>query len=615
MKKSTICKAIAMATALGGLGGGLYAPITGAVNLPANSLGEVLIFPYYTTRAGYQTTLSILNTDEENLVAVKLRFYEGFNSRDVLDFNVLLSPGDVFSGSVEERAGVGPVFRRAENDTTCTVPNMPFGNTTANPKVSSGFLTLKAAAYSGNALMPDNSQRANTDGGPTSVDRAREGYVVAIVLGHMPVPTAFPAPVLAAGTPARILTDTVHYVTTNAQYTGKQGVNTEAECVAAQNLFTQAAVRGIAPLFGEPINAIRGNYTLLNVGRGTSVGGNAVALANFATITPIAGQDTITVTQASEPSGIGVGPRPACTVLFTDKFGYGAAPVAWDPNANFAACPNLIGSQVPYWFLEPSLNDAYPVFSLNIDNVVGGTGVGVFGFGSTYGFQAVSELLRARSIVNEWSVNPDLGVQSAWVITHPTKGFFVDRDKFDSPQAAVNTLRFPGTLGPASIPPIAVGGAMAPFAQNFSGANPPATGGRSCNQVGYRLYNRDEVDSSPSQTGVIESPSNPQPNLSLCYETNVIPFDEGNAVFSSVLLPTEISNIYASIETVKNADPTMLKPFGWMRLDLDTDPAATAGRTTLRGPGLPAVGFMLRQRVIPGTSDTYSDISDHSVRR
>ena len=156
---------------------------------------------------------------------------------------------------------------------------------------------------------------------------------------------------------------------------------------------------------------------------------------------------------------------------------------------------------------------------------------------------------------------------------------------------------------------------MAPFAQNFSGANPPATGGRSCNQVGYRLYNRDEVDSSPSQTGVIESPSNPQPNLSLCYETNVIPFDEGNAVFSSVLLPTEISNIYASIETVKNADPTMLKPFGWMRLDLDTDPAATAGRTTLRGPGLPAVGFMLRQRVIPGTSDTYSDISDHSVRR
>lgn len=584
MKKSKLCKAIAMATALGGAGFGVFAPQVGAVNLPANGLGQVLLFPYYTTRDGYQTTLSFLNTDETNLIAVKFRFYEGYDSRDVLDFDVLLSPGDVFSGVLEEGAS-GPVFRRAENDTTCTVPHIAFGNTTASPPVASGSLALSAAAFSGNATV-NNVNYSNADGGPTDIDRAREGYVVAIVLGHYPV-----------SGPSAVLNGAVH---------STSGVNTEAECTAAANLFLQTNIPTTAPLFGAPINSLRGNYTLLNVGRGTSVGGNAVALANFVNITPL-GTDTITTNPAT-PQGVGVGPRPACTVLFTGKFAYSGAPVAWDPSTDVNACPNLIGAQQPYWFLEPTLNDAYPPTAVVINNAApGGVGVSVSLPSYTYGFQAVSEVLRARSIVNEWSVNPDLGVQSAWVITHPTKAFFVDRQASNSPQGTVNTWRFPGTLGAASLPPIAVGGALAPFARAFNGT--------SCNQVGYRLFNRDEVGDSPSAGGVVPSPNNPEPNLSLCYETNVIPFDEGNAALSSVLLPQQISALYGSIAKVRNADPTMQKPFGWMRLDLDTDSAAQVGTTTLGGPGLPAIGFNLRERVIPGTADTYSDISDHSVRR
>jgi hypothetical protein len=540
----------------------------------------------------------------------------------------------VFAGVLEERAGVGPVLRRAENDTTCTVPHIPFGNTTSNPRVPSGFLPLSTAAFSG-ASSINNADRANSDGGPTDVDRLREGYVVAIVMGHFPVPTGpFPVAAPAANTPARILTDAVHYVTNAAgQYTGKNGVNTDAECLAAANLFTQQNVRAsTAALFGEPINALRGNYTLLNVARGTSVGSNALALANFMTVTPL---PTDTITNATPTTaGVGVAPRPACTVLFSDKFAYTGAAVAWDPNTNAAACPNLITAQQPYWFLEPSLNDAYPPEAFVIDNAAPGFGgllgpdVGISasfwapsasGLGSTnvdYGFLAVSELLRARTIVNEWSVNPDLGVESAWVVTHPTKAFFVDNNTFGSPQAAVNPFRFPGTLGAASVQPVGqTGPALAPFANRFAGTSPTAGNGRSCNQIGYRLYNRDEVEDAPSLGGVSPSPAPVQPNLALCYETNVIPFTADNFVFNSVLLPTQIENLYASVSKVTRADPLMLKPFGWMLLDLDTDPVARAPATTLAGPGLPAVGFMLRQRVIPGTADTYSDISDHSIRR
>jgi hypothetical protein len=426
------------------------------------------------------------------------------------------------------------------------------------------------------------------------VDRLREGYVLAIVMGHWPVPTAQPAP-----GPRRTLFGAVHSNT---------GVNTEAECQAAANLFTQENIRTTAPLFGEPINALRGNYTLLNVARGTSVGSNALALANFMTVTPLVGTD------AASP----VGPRPACTVVFTDKFGYGGAPVAWDPNANALACPNLISAQQPFWFLEPSLNDAYPASALDIVDAAGGVGAVGSAFSPIYGFQAVSELLRAQTIINEWSINPDLGVESAWVVTHPTKGFFVDNNAFGSPQAAVNPFRFPGTLGAASVQPVGqTGPALAPFVNRFAGTTPTAGNGTSCNQIGYRLYNRDEFENSPSSGGVVPSPNQPLPNLSLCYETNVIPFTADNSVFESRLLPTDIDKLYASVSTVINADPLMLKPFGWMRLDLDTETVAKPGPggTTLVGPGLPAVGFMLRQRVIPGTADTYSDISDHSFRR
>jgi hypothetical protein len=62
-------------------------------------LGDVLIFPYYTVRDGFQTTLTFVNTSD-NFLAVKFRFMEGYNSRDVLDFNVVMSPYDVYTGVV-----------------------------------------------------------------------------------------------------------------------------------------------------------------------------------------------------------------------------------------------------------------------------------------------------------------------------------------------------------------------------------------------------------------------------------------------------------------------------------------------------------------------------------
>ena len=97
MMKCNIKKmALAVGTVLGGLS---MVPSAQAVNLATDGLGQSLIFPYYTTRAGWNTLFNITNTSDQ-IVAVKVRFHEGYNSRDVFDFNVVLSPKDVWNGTV-----------------------------------------------------------------------------------------------------------------------------------------------------------------------------------------------------------------------------------------------------------------------------------------------------------------------------------------------------------------------------------------------------------------------------------------------------------------------------------------------------------------------------------
>src|SRR6478735_1168725 len=97
-KKKSLYAALAGVSALG---------VTGAaqaVNVNPDGLGQVLIYPYYTTRAdstgnAYGTLLSVVNSTA-TAKAVKVRFLEGKNSKEVLDFNLFLSPFDVWTAGI-----------------------------------------------------------------------------------------------------------------------------------------------------------------------------------------------------------------------------------------------------------------------------------------------------------------------------------------------------------------------------------------------------------------------------------------------------------------------------------------------------------------------------------
>jgi hypothetical protein len=114
--------------ALAGLGVLSLAGTADAVMVNPNGLGQVLIYPYYTVRsvstptAGtFNTLMSIVNTTASTK-AVKVRFREGAASKEVLDFNVFLSPHDVWTAAVTPNGTDGATI--ATVDQSCTIPTL-----------------------------------------------------------------------------------------------------------------------------------------------------------------------------------------------------------------------------------------------------------------------------------------------------------------------------------------------------------------------------------------------------------------------------------------------------------------------------------------------------------
>ena len=87
--------------------------------IDAGDLGDLAIIPYYTTMQGYVTGVHITNTSAYTQV-VKLRLRRGSDSMDSLDFNLIMSPFDVWTGTVKMNDDGKIIFRTG--DSTCTAP-------------------------------------------------------------------------------------------------------------------------------------------------------------------------------------------------------------------------------------------------------------------------------------------------------------------------------------------------------------------------------------------------------------------------------------------------------------------------------------------------------------
>jgi hypothetical protein len=85
-----------------------------------NNAGDAAIIPYYTTVGSFVTGVHVVNTSAATQ-AVKVRLRRATDSADALDFNVVLSPADVWAGAIHADADGNVVV--STSDTSCTVPN------------------------------------------------------------------------------------------------------------------------------------------------------------------------------------------------------------------------------------------------------------------------------------------------------------------------------------------------------------------------------------------------------------------------------------------------------------------------------------------------------------
>ncbi len=117
-------KKIALGVAAGFMGLAGIMSSAQAVHVNADGTGQVLLFPYYNAQQGYVTNINLINSTDETK-AVRIRFREGKQSRDVLDFNLYMSPEDVWTGSVRmDNSGGSAIGSVTTSDHTCALPEL-----------------------------------------------------------------------------------------------------------------------------------------------------------------------------------------------------------------------------------------------------------------------------------------------------------------------------------------------------------------------------------------------------------------------------------------------------------------------------------------------------------
>ncbi|HIE53680.1 MAG TPA: hypothetical protein EYP90_00600, partial [Chromatiaceae bacterium] len=331
MKKKILSAAVLAALGAGG---------AQAVNLGQNGTGQVLLFPYYTVQGNEETLLSVVNTTSEGKI-VKIRFREAYNSREVLDFNIYLSPYDVWTGKVVDSGdGAGIVT----NDNTCTVPKLGKGV----------VIPFRSYNYDGSKADLGFPQ----DGAPTGIERTREGYVEIIEMGR-------PIEDWEWGPDNLPVWD--RNENNKLDYEHSDGVPDNCDGIEANwsDVWAADADTGVT----GPNGGLFGSLAIINVQSGTEVAVAATALENVY-------EDFDS--QHANPGDL--------SPSLTDAEAVSNVMLAYDPyNAEVLTSD---------WFFE--------------------------------GIDAVSAVLMATNVINEYSVNPAVEAESAWIVTFPTKWAYVD---------------------------------------------------------------------------------------------------------------------------------------------------------------------------------------------
>ena len=355
--KKPLGLAVAATLAMGGM-----AAFTNAnAATDASALGDAAIVPYYTVKGNFITGIQVLNTSAHTVVA-KVRLRRDTDSADVLDFNVVLSPYDVWNGYVDDSSGR---LSFSTTDNTCTAPT-----------------------NAGTLLAPTDAQGGNLTG-------AEEGYIEVIGMAQAADPDSANADQTAVAILARA---EGQLAPTAAKHNG----DTPLDCNVVEDNFLAANVTAgtatkVSNTYSLPatlssFNATRGTvwgdvaadalkvtYFIRDGASGMEFGDNATHLKDFSKVAMMTNQEA--------GQGLSGG------------------------NTNGFDFPDLDGGGS---LTAGALGAASVGSALNR-----GTATGSYN-------AVVRADLGAASIMNHWSYNTSNNVATDWVVTVPGQYLMID---------------------------------------------------------------------------------------------------------------------------------------------------------------------------------------------
>jgi hypothetical protein len=333
-----------------------------AAYLSEDGTGQVLLYPYYTVRGGTDTLITLVNSTSR-AKAVKVRFLEGMNSKEVLDFNLYLSKHDVWTAAVTVDSSGNPVLDVF--DKTCTAPIRVSGINGEHQEPFRSALLGESGKVNGVTVTA-----------PGTVDRAKEGYIEIIEMGDIRPPTL--------GTVLTSSTDASKTVGFEAAVTHVNGV--PKDCGAVELGWNTTGVFGTTSDFDTYSGGLFGAGTLINVGDGTDYSYDPVALKAFSIYT-----------------------RP----LTHSRPGTESPSLGDSPNTNSAI---LVETNGPIPGVTP-VSDNWT----NGSSLTSGAG-GASGTSAA----AVSAVLMRAAVMNEYVIEPAIHAGTDWVVGFPTRRFHIN---------------------------------------------------------------------------------------------------------------------------------------------------------------------------------------------
>ena len=542
--------------------------------LDPNERGDLALAPYYTVLDEWVTGLHIVNTSERTQV-VKVRFRRATDGMDALDFNLVLSPHDVYAGFLSRDARGAIVW--SSPDTSCTLP-----------------------ATQDNRLQMPDLYRAGAESGYVEIIAmgapADERQPIALAAKHAR-PASLPASAGSSTSSTSTSTSTSTPATTAARPLDCAAVRSNffADGAGTAGTTTRSGVQDSATTWqaGSSADAIKAggrntyvdsgdvlkvSYFIRDNATGIEFGDNAVHLGGFLTAPAITNQQY--------------------GVLSGDLNGF-----------NF-----------------PDLNGGVPRSS------AGGASI------QRAGFQALraSDALGAIAMVNEWSTNPANGVAMGWVLTLPGQYTMLRLPQY---AASLSGAGRPGapTLGGADNRP--AGNPQCPRVSTpdpATGAAPTDCDFRDLPvKLAFTAYNREEFQGEAAAGELVVSPAPPSTTATtyLPKVANVITFGERSALgrggvlgLSDVHIDADLGQPYGWVSARVTSADRDVRVCDW---DFANDASTSSGFDAAAGQsltggmvcsaltdGVPVMGFAAWSRRVAANPDaSYGRIVEHSYQR